>query len=107
MILGVQFAVTPIRFGGKSSVVAHENDNGIVGFSAFFQPVHQIAQTLVHAFDQCGVCSFMVGHTFFLVFVVETFVLVQGDVDGVLGHIQVERLVVLLGFVQSFDSFQS
>ena len=49
----------------------------------------------------------MVGHAFFLVFVVETFVLVQGDVDGVLGHIQVERLVVLLSLVQSFDGFQS
>ena len=85
----------------------HENDNGIVGFSAFFQPVHPIAQTLVHAFNPCGVCGFLVGHAFFLVFVVETFVLVQWDVDGILGHIQVERLVVLLSFVQSFDSFQS
>lgn len=55
IVLRVQRAVTPFGRRGKAAVIAHEEDDRIVCLPVLFQPVHQIAQALVHPFDQGGV----------------------------------------------------
>jgi hypothetical protein len=51
IVLRVQRAVTPFGRRGKAAVIAHEEDDRIVCLPVLFQPVHQIAQALVHPFD--------------------------------------------------------
>ena len=104
-ILCVERFISPFLTGGISSVVTTEQDDGIVGFSVLFQPVHDVAQTLVHAFDEGGVGCFLVRHAFLLVLVIEAHILVDRDVDGIMRHVEVERLVVFLGFVEGFQGF--
>ena len=106
-ILCVERFISPFLTGGISSVVTTEQDDGIVGFSVLFQPVHDVAQTLVHAFDEGGIGRFLVRHSFLFVLVEEAHVLVDGDVDSIVRHVEIERLVVFLGLVEGFQGFLS
>ena len=48
----------------------------------------------------------MIRHSFLLVFLVEAHVFVQRDMDGIVGHVEIERLVVFLRLVKRLDRFQ-
>ena len=100
----MHFAVAPLGLGSQSAVVAHEDDNSVVGLTVLFQPVHQVAQTLVHTFDERGIGSLLVAQPLAHVLGEKAHVLVDRHMDGIMSHIQVERLVVLFGLVQRLDS---
>ena len=75
------------------------NNNCIVCFIIFLQPVHEVAKAFIHSFDKGSISSFMVGHTFLLVFIVEAHIFIQRNMDSILSHIQIKRLIVFFGFV--------
>ena len=102
-VLRVERFIPPSGAGGISSVVTAEQDDGIVRLPVLFQPVHEVAQALVHAFNERGIGCFLVRHSFLFVLVEEAHVLVDRDVDGIMRHVEVERLVVFLGFVEGFQ----
>ena len=104
-VLGMHLAVAPARFCSQTAVVAHEDDDGVVGLTVLFEPVHQVAQTLVHTFDERSIGSFLVAQPLANVLGEEAHVLVDRHMDGIMGHVEVEGLVVLLGLVQRLDGF--
>ena len=48
----------------------------------------------------------MVCHSLLFVFLVEAHVLIQWNMDGIVGHVEVERLVVFLRLVERLDRLQ-
>ena len=102
----MQFSVTPFRFAGQTAVVAHKDDDGIVCFSVFIQPVHQVTQTFVHTFDQGRISSFFGSQSFIDIFLIEAFVFIDRNMDSVVSHVEEERLIVFFGMIECFDSFE-
>ena len=103
-ILRMHFAIAPLGLGSQSAVVAHEDDDGVVGLTVLFQPVHQVTQTLVHTLDERSIGSLLIAQPLAHILREKAHVLVDRHMDGIMSHIQVERLVVLLGLVQRLDS---
>ena len=104
-VLGVGLTVAPLRRGGHTAVVAHEKDDGVVGLAVGIQPRQEVAEALVHAFDEGGVGGVLGAEALTDVLVVETAVAVDGDVDSVVGHIEEEGLPVVLHGVEGVDGF--
>ena len=95
-VLREWFALAELRTARQSAVVAEEDDDGVLRLAVALQPVHYVAQTLVHALHQRGVSSVLVRKTLAHVLREEAHVLVDRNVHGVVRHIEIERLFVLL-----------
>ena len=102
----VGFLVAHAPADGEAAVVRHEDDDGVFIQIVLFQVLPDVAQALVHPLDQGGVAFFVVGPVVAVVRVGVVFrkplviaAHVEGGVDGVMGHVQVEGLVRLLGVV--------
>ena len=98
-----------------SAIVGHEEHDGVLRhvLAGFLQEVEQVAQALVHARHERGPVDFaLVKHGFQLLVVHalieagETVVLVVGHMDGVVRHIEVERLALGDGFLHRLDGFE-
>ena len=98
--------VAPLRFRRQTAVIAHKNNDGIIVQLILFQPIHQIAQTLVHSFNKRGISRLFFRKPCVAVFLVEPHILIHRHVNGVVRHIKEEGLVEPLGFIERFDGFQ-
>ena len=97
----------------ESAVVGGEDDEGVLREAELVELVEQRAEAGVHAFDHRGVIFFnlrdiILGAGVIRVFVasVEPGVGLDGHVDGVMGHVQVERLAELGRIVERLDCFR-
>ena len=102
----MQRTAPPFRSATEATVVTHKKDDGPVGFAMRFDPVHQIAEALVHPFDQGGIGRLSGVHSFVELFGIEAHVFIDGDMDGVVCHIKEEGLSVLLRLVEGADGFE-
>jgi hypothetical protein len=93
-------------------------EDGVFIQIVLFQVFPDVAQALVHPFDQAGIPLLVVGPFVAVVGIGivfrKTLVIaahVERGVDGVMGHVQIERLVgfpgVLADGIQAFESFLS
>ena len=89
----------------QSAIIGHEEQYSVVGEVVFVQIVHQVAEAFVHAFNQGGIRCFYRGKSFVQIFLVETHVGLDRRMDGIMGHVEEERLVRCPGVVQSFLGF--
>ena len=55
IVLRMDLAVTPSGLAGKTTVIAHEDHDRVIRLAILLQPVHQIAQTLIHTLYQGSV----------------------------------------------------
>ena len=71
------------------------------------EPVENVAETLVHSLDERGVGSLFLGESFAQVFGKVAGIAVDGNVNGVVRHVEIERLVVAFGLVERRDGLAS
>ena len=100
--MGIEGFVTPIAPCGIAPVVAHKQDDGVFFLAILTQPLHQVAETLVHTLDERGIGSLLVRHTLAHVFGKESHIPVDGDVHGIMRHVEEKGLTVFLGLVEGF-----
>ena len=94
-----------------SAVVGHEQHHRIAGhIGVGFQIIENVAQTLVHALHQSGMIDFLlIQHGIKLLVVIvgivgrKARVGIVRRVDGIVRHVEIERLVALNGFFNGLE----
>jgi hypothetical protein len=94
-----------LRVVAGGSIVGHEDDDGVVGDFEAIEGVENLAERVVHAFEHGGV-GFLVGLPLFVLVVgEEAAIRFEGSVNGVVGEIEVEGLLVFDRLFHSGNGF--
>ena len=80
----MDLAVTPSGLAGKTTVITHEDHDRVIRLAILLQPVHQIAQTLIHTLYQGSVSRLFSRYPPINIFLVETLVLINRDMDRIM-----------------------